>query len=67
MQVPAVSACVIEPFRNNCEDKDSNTGCINNASLSMGKISGIELFETINEWKDFCQTQIMANNIDYIA
>ena len=26
-----------------------------------------ELFESINEWKMFCQNQILANNVDYLA
>ncbi len=39
----------------------------NFATHSQKKHSAVEVYDTINEWKDFCHKQILAENIDFIA
>lgn len=76
MRVSAISAnCFpatyyVYPVKAKCEDNKSDTTF--NALTSYQKKNETEkdlnkLYNSINEWKNFCQTQISKGKLDVIA
>ena len=39
----------------------------NRPFTSFEKYRADDIYDDINEWKDFCQSQILAGNIDFMA
>ncbi len=71
MQVSAISVNrsavfgnIDKPDENSC---NSETSCKTFTSSPSKKYSAGVDYDSIHEWKEFCQNQILSGNINYMA